>query len=82
MKQLLDKMRDALPPGSRELREFKNLINVLYKEDSEGFYVNAPPKEMKKSGKDQVIKYMMSPNFWTSQNIFRSFPFRSFPAIQ
>ena len=59
MKQLLDKMRDALPHGSRELREFKNLINVLYKEDSEGFYVNAPPKEMKKSGKDQVIKYMI-----------------------
>ncbi len=59
MKQLLDKMRDALPPDSKELREFRHLISILYKEDSNGFYVNVPPKEMKKNGKDHVIKYMI-----------------------
>ena len=59
MKQLLDKMRDSLPKGSKELAHFKALVSTLYKEDSNGFYVNAPPKEMKNNGKDQVIKYMI-----------------------
>lgn len=59
MKQLLDKMRDALSDNPQEQRKFKNLITLMYKEDSEGFYVHAPPREMKKPGKDQVIKYMI-----------------------
>ena len=59
MKQLLDKMKDALKSDPKELRKFKSLVNTLYKEKTNGFYVNAPPKEMRKNGKDQVIKYMI-----------------------
>lgn len=59
MKQLLDKMKDALQSDPKELRKFKYLVNTLYKEKTNGFYVNAPPKEMRKNGKDQVIKYMI-----------------------
>lgn len=59
MKQLLDKMRDSLPKGSKELAHFKSLISTLYNDDTNGFYVNAPPKEMQKNGKDQVVKYMI-----------------------
>ena len=59
MKQLLDKMKNALPKGSKELAHFKTLVSILYKEDSDGFYVHAPPREAKNNGKDQVIKYMI-----------------------
>lgn len=59
MKQLLDKMKAALPDGSKELKDFKKLVNTLYQEDCAGFYVNAPPKDMKKNGKDQVVQYII-----------------------
>ena len=59
MRQLLYKMRDALPPDSQELKEFKKLISQLYREKTNGFYVFAPPMKTSKSGKDQVIKYMI-----------------------
>ncbi len=60
MKQLLDKMRDAFPKGSKEQKEFRKLISTIYKEKTDGFYVHAPPRETKKdTGKDQVIKYMI-----------------------
>lgn len=59
MKQLLDKMKDALQSDPKELRKFKQLVNTIYKEKTNGFYVNAPHKEMQKNGKDQVIKYMI-----------------------
>ena len=59
MKQLLDKMKDALSDEPAQLKQFKNLITTLYKEDTNGFYVNAPPRDMKSSGKDQVVKYMI-----------------------
>lgn len=59
MKQLLDKMKAALPSGSLELKRFKRLVNTLYKEDKNGFYVNAPPMKDCKSGKDQVVKYII-----------------------
>lgn len=60
MKQLIDKMKAALPEGSKELKDFKKLVNTLYKEDSHGFYVNAPPRDMQKNnGKDQVVQYMI-----------------------
>ena len=59
MKQLLDKMKAALQSDPKELRKFKQLVNTIYKEKTNGFYVNAPPKEMRKNGKDQVIKYMI-----------------------
>ena len=39
-------------------QELKNLINQLYKDNSEGFYVNAP--NMKgKNGKDAVVNYII-----------------------
>lgn len=59
MKQLLDKMRDALSDNPKKLKSFKRLINVLYQDDTNGFYVHAPPRDMKASGKDQVVKYMI-----------------------
>ena len=59
MKQLLDKMKAALPPDSKELKDFKCLVNTLYKDDKNGFYVNGPPMKKCKSGKDQVVKYMI-----------------------
>ena len=59
MKQLLDKMKAALQSDPKELRKFKQLVNTIYKEKTNGFYVNAPPREMRKNGKDQVIKYMI-----------------------
>lgn len=59
MKQLLDKMKNALSDNPKQLRIFKKLINTLYKQDSKGFYVNAPPCQMKKAGKDQVVQYMI-----------------------
>lgn len=59
MKQLLDKMKAALPVNSKELKDFKRLVNTLYKDDKNGFYVNAPPMKSCKNGKDQVVKYMI-----------------------
>ena len=59
MKQILDKMKVALQSNTEELRIFQKLVNTIYKEKTNGFYVNAPPNDMKKSGKDQVVKYMI-----------------------
>jgi hypothetical protein len=59
MKQLLDKMKDALSDNPAELKNFKQLVSTLYKEDTNGFYVHAPHQEIKSGGRDQVIKYMI-----------------------
>lgn len=59
MKQLLDKMRDALPKGSKEYKQFMDLRVNLYKLDSNGFYVYAPPVNVKGDGKNQVVQYII-----------------------
>jgi len=59
MKQILDKMKAAMNDDPAEQRKFRKLVNALYQENTNGFYVNAPPKDMKKSGKDQVVQYMI-----------------------
>ena len=58
-KQFPDKMSDSLPKSSGELAHFKSLFSTLYSEDTNGFCVNAPPKDMQKNFKDQVVKYMI-----------------------
>ena len=64
MKTLLDLMRDALPEGSTEHRQFIDLRNKLYTLDKNGFYVYAPPivskdESLDLSNRQQIVKYMM-----------------------
>ena len=59
MKQLLDKMRNALPKGSKEYKQFMTLRVNLYRLDSNGFYVYAPPVHVKGDGKKQVVQYII-----------------------
>ena len=58
MKQLLDHIKSFYSDDPKTSKELKNLINQLYKDNSEGFYVNAP--NMKgKNGKDAVVNYII-----------------------
>ena len=60
MKQVMDKMRDSLPKDSKEQKQFRKLMSIIYNEKTNGFYVHAPPREMQKNnGKDQVVQYMI-----------------------
>lgn len=59
MKQLLDKMRDAMVKGSDEYRKFMRLRNQIYQDDQNGFYVNAPAADIKGNGKKQVVQYII-----------------------
>lgn len=58
MKQLLDYIKSFYSDDPKTSKALKNLINQLYKDNSEGFYVNAP--NMKgKNGKDAVVNYII-----------------------
>ncbi len=59
LKQLLDKMKAALPKGSKEYIQLSQLISRCYQDNREGFYVNAPPNGMDEKGKDKVVSYII-----------------------
>ena len=64
MKTLLDMMRDALPKHSIEHTNFLKLRSKVYNQNTNGFYVYAPPIISKKekldmSNREQIVKYMM-----------------------
>lgn len=58
MKQLLDKMKEFYSNDPVNLRIIKSLIDQLYTEDSNGFYIHAP-KMKTKNGKDATINYII-----------------------
>lgn len=59
MKSLLDLMNDALE-DTADYHNFKKLRKSLYNDDSNGFYVNAPPRnDTSPSGKKQVVQYIV-----------------------
>ena len=58
MKQLLDHMKDFYKNEPVTLKKLKSIINDIYKEKKNGFYVNAPSPKSKK-GKDAVVSYMI-----------------------
>ena len=60
MKVLLDKLRDSMVKGSPEYIEFMRVKSHLYQTDTNGFYVYAPPRNMKnQKDKKACIKYDM-----------------------
>lgn len=58
MKQLLDNIKKFYTDHPKYLRKIKSLINQLYKDQKNGFYVNAP-KMKSKSEKDAVVSYII-----------------------
>ena len=59
MKQLLDKLKAYYKiHHPSEFKQLCQLINTLYKEDTHGFYVNAPHMKNKK-GKEAVVNYII-----------------------
>lgn len=58
MKQLLAHLKDNYSDNPNDLKKIKILINQIYKEKKNGFYVNAP-KMKSKSGKDAVVSYII-----------------------
>lgn len=57
MKQLIDNLKAYYSDNPKYLNKFKTLVNQLYKEPKNGFYVNAP-KMKNKNGKDAVVSYI------------------------
>lgn len=58
MKQLLDNLKEYYSDNPKYLKKIKLLINQLYKDHKNGFYVNAP-KMKNKNGKDAVVSYII-----------------------
>lgn len=58
MKQLLDNIKKFYADHPKYLHKIKSLIDQLYKDQKNGFYVNAP-KMKSKSGKDAVVSYII-----------------------
>lgn len=58
MKQLLDNLKEYYSDNPKYLKKIKLLINQLYKDNKNGFYVNAP-KMKNKNGKDAVVSYII-----------------------
>lgn len=58
MKQLTQHMKDFYQDNPATLKELKKVINDIYKEKKNGFYVNAPKPKSKK-GKDSIVSYMI-----------------------
>ena len=60
MRSLASRMREFYADSPKELKEVRELFNTIYKEKTNGFYVNAP-KMKNKNGKDAVVRYIMAP---------------------
>lgn len=59
MTALLTKMKEYLKSNHKsELKDFKILVNSLYKKDKNDFYVYAPPMKTK-NGKEATINYII-----------------------
>ena len=58
MKQLLDRMKEFYKDDPKTLKELKQLTNTIYKEKTDGFYVNAPAMKQK-DGTNAVVNYII-----------------------
>lgn len=58
MKQVLDNLKNYYKDNPKYLAEIKLLVNQIYKDKKNGFYVNAP-KMASRRGKDALISYII-----------------------
>lgn len=58
MSSLFRRMREFYADSAKELSELRKLLNVIYKEKTNGFYVNTP-KMKNKDGKSAVVNYII-----------------------
>ena len=58
MASLAKRMREFYADSPNELSELRKLLNIIYKEKKNGFYVNAPKMKNKK-GKNAVVNYII-----------------------
>ena len=56
MTTLLSRMKEALDPDLFDLKEFNHLVNKLYSDKSNGFYVHAPGTDL--GSTDAVVNYV------------------------
>lgn len=58
MKLILDYLSNSFNPDSKEYFQFRKLVNQIYSDKENGFYVYAPPMKSK-NGNDAVVDYIL-----------------------
>lgn len=59
MRCLTKNMKELFPKGSKERAKFNALVNQIYNDYKDGFYVNAPPMKKKKKDESDVVNYIV-----------------------